>query len=698
LKEYNAEAIRNIAFIGHGGSGKTTISELLLFTGGEINRIGKIEEGNTTSDFNANEIEKKISIAASILNVEWSGTKINILDTPGFPDFIGQVISSLHVADLAVSIIKSAEGIEVGTEQTWGYVKKYKLPAAVIINKVDNEHSNFFETLQAAKNRLSSDVTVVSFPVKEGMNFNSVIDLVKMKMIVYGEAGSKKVAEEDIPADLKSQADKLHEQLVEKVAESSEELMNKFFEEGSLSDDELQKGLKAAIIKGGLIPAFAFAGTKGIGANTILDFTAKYFPAPNDREPIEAKMKEGGKTVKIKCDVKGEPALLIFKSLSEQHVGELSIFKVYSGSLTPGLDLQNTTRDKIERMGQIFVLNGRNRKDISKLNAGDIGAVVKLKDSHTGDTLSSKNFTIILPGIEYPEPVIRFAVKPKAKGDEDKISAALHTSHEEEPTLRSKFDGEISQTVVSGQGELQLNLAIKLLKDRYGVEVELIEPRIPYRETIKGRADDAEFKHKKQSGGRGQYGHVHLKLEPVPRGAGYEFVDAIVGGVVPGRFIPAVEKGLKEIMTRGILTGSKVIDVRVTLFDGTYHAVDSDEVSFKLAASQAFKKGFMEARPVILEPIYEINIKIPEEYMGDVMGDISGRRGKIQGMDSESPFQIIKAKVPLSELHKYSTQLRSLTSGRGMFSMAFSHYEEVPKEVEGKIIEEYQKHKEEEAE
>ena len=698
MKEYNAEAIRNIAFIGHGGSGKTTISELLLFTGGEINRIGKIEEGNTTSDFNANEIEKKISIAASVLNLEWNGTKINILDTPGFPDFIGQVISSLHVADLAISIIKSAEGIEVGTEQTWGYVKKYKLPAAVIINKVDNEHSKFFETLQDAKNRLSSDITIVSFPVKEGMNFNSVIDLVKMKVIVYGEAGTRKVSEEEIPADLKSQTDKLREQLVEKVAESSEDLMNKFFEEGSLSDDELQKGLKAAIIKGGLIPAFAFAGTKGVGANTILDFTAKYFPAPNEREPIEAKMKDGGKAVKINCDAKGEPALLIFKSLSEQHVGELSIFKVYSGSLSPGLDLQNTTRDKIERMGQIFVLNGRNRKDISKLNAGDIGAVVKLKDSHTGDTLCSKNFTIILPGIEYPEPVIRFAVKPKAKGDEDKISAALHTAHEEEPTLRSKFDGEISQTVVSGQGELQLNLAIKLLKDRYGVEVELVEPRIPYRETIKGRCDDAEFKHKKQSGGRGQYGHVHLKLEPVPRGSGYEFVDAIVGGVVPGRFIPAVEKGLKEIMTRGILTGSKVIDVRVTLFDGTYHAVDSDEVSFKLAASQAFKKGFMEARPVILEPIYEINVKIPEEFMGDVMGDISGRRGKIQGMDSESPFQIIKAKVPLSELHKYSTQLRSLTSGRGMFSMAFSHYEEVPKEVEGKIIEEYQKHKEEEAE
>ncbi len=698
MKEYNAEAIRNIAFIGHGGSGKTTISELLLFTGGEINRIGKVEEGSTISDFNSNEIERQMSIAASQLHLEWNSNKINILDTPGFPDFIGQVISSLHVADLAISVIKSMEGIEVGTELTWEVVRKNKLPAAVIINKVDNEHSKFFETVQHAKQRLSNDIIVVSFPVKEGLNFNSIIDLIKMKMVTYADAGSKKVSEEEIPGDLKEQANKLREELIEKIAESSEELMNKFFEEGALNDDEIQKGLKTSIVKGGLIPAFAFGATKGVGANSFLDFATKYFPAPNEREPIEATMKDGGAKVKIVCDVKGETSLLIFKSLSEQHVGELSIFKVYSGSLTPGLDLLNTTRDKIERLGQIFVLNGRIRKDVTKLNAGDIGAVVKLKDSHTGDTLSSKNFTIVLPQMEYPEPVIRFAVKPKAKGDEDKISAALHTAHEEEPTLRSKFDGEISQTIVSGQGELQLNLAIKLLKDRYGVEVELIEPRIPYRETVKGKCEDSEYKHKKQSGGRGQYGHVHLKIEPQARGAGYEFEDAIVGGVVPGRFIPAVEKGLKEIMAKGILTGSKVVDVKVTLFDGTYHAVDSDEVSFKIAGSMAFRKGFMEARPVILEPIYDINVKIPEEFMGDVMGDISGRRGKIQGMDSESPFQIIKAKVPLAELHRYSTQLRSLTSGRGMFAMSFSHYEEVPKEVEGKIIEEYQKHKEEEAE
>ncbi len=698
MKEYNPDAIRNITLIGHGGSGKTSISELLLFTCGAINRIGKIEEGTTVSDFNQNEIEKQISIYATPLHMEWNSKKINLIDTPGFPDFIGQVISSLYVSDVAVSVIKSAEGIEVGTELTWEYARKYNIPSAVIVNKVDNEHSKFFETIEVAKKRLSPDVSVVAFPVNEGLNFNSVVDLVKMKLVSYGDAGSKKVALEDIPANLKEQAEKLREELIEKVAESDEDLMNKFFEEGTLSEEDLVIGIKKAIINGTMIPAFPMAATKSVGANTFLDFVEKYFPSPADRKPLQAKLKESGTPVEIKCDPNGEPVLFIFKSLSEQHVGELSIFKVYSGTITQGIDLVNTHKEKIERVGQLFILNGHNRTEVSSLKAGDIGAVVKLKDSHTGDTLCSKNFTVVLPEIEYPEPVIRMAVQPKAKGDEDKISAALHTAHEEEPTLISKYDPEISQTIIAGQGELQLNLAVKLLKDRYGVDVGLIEPRIPYRETIKGVCNDAEYKHKKQSGGRGQYGHVHLKLEPLPRGAGFEFVDAIVGGVVPGRFVPAVEKGLKEIMSKGILTGNQVVDVKVTLFDGTYHTVDSDEVSFKIAASQAFKKGFMEAKPVILEPIYDVEVKIPEEYMGDVMGDISSRRGKILGMDSESPFQIIKAKVPLAELHKYSTQLRSLTSGRGMFKMSFSHYEEVPKEVEAKIIEEYQKHREETAE
>ncbi|RMD50693.1 MAG: elongation factor G [Ignavibacteria bacterium] len=696
MKEFKADAIRNFAFIGHGGSGKTSLSEVMLFTAGETNRIGSVDEGNTISDYTPNEIERKISISASPLHVEWKDKKLNFLDTPGYTDFIGQVIASLHVVDTAVAVVKAAEGIEVGTELTWGYAKEYNLPGVVLINKVDSEHSKFDETFNLVKDRLSSDATIISFPVNEGVNFDSVVDIIKMKKLTFGEAGSKKVTEEDIPADLKDKAESMREELIEKIAESDEELMNKFFEEGTLEGDDLTAGMKKAIISGSLVPVFAVSAEKAVGLSNFMDFAADYLPSPKDREAPKGKLAGKDETVEVPCDENGEPVLLVFKSLNEQHVGELSIFKVYSGKVNSGLDIQNVSKNKTERMGQIFVLNGKTRKEISTLYAGDIGAVVKLKDTHTGDTLSSKNFSVELEPIKFPEPVIRGAVLPKAKGDEDKISGGLHQVHEEDPTLTVHFDPELGQTIVSGQGELQLSLAVKLLKDRYHVDVDLVEPRIPYRETIKGVCEDAEYKHKKQSGGRGQYGHVHLKLEPLPRGTGFEFVDAIVGGVVPGRFIPAVEKGLKEIMSKGILTGSQVVDVKVTLFDGTFHNVDSDEVSFKIAASQAFKKGFLAAKPVILEPIYDITVKVPEEYMGDVMGDISARRGKISGMDAEGPFQIIKAKVPLAELYKYSTHLRSLTSGRGMHTRAFSHYEEVPKDVEAKVIEAYQKEKEEE--
>jgi len=694
LKEFNPDAIRNLAFIGHGGSGKTTIAELLLYTAGEINRIGKVEEGNTTSDYNPNEIERQISISSAPLHLEWNNTKVNMIDTPGYSDFIGQVISSLHVVETAVAVVKSAEGVEVGTEATWGYVNQYNLPASVIINKVDNEHSTFNETVQVVKDHLSKDATVITMPVKEGINFDTVIDLIKMKAFQYDAAGSKKVSELEIPAELKDEVETMREELIEKVAESSEELMNKFFEDGTLNEEDLKKGLKAAILNRSLVPVFAVSATKGVGLNNFMDFAVSYFPSPKD-VPAEKAIMKGKDVVEVKCDPKGEASALVFKSLNEQHVGELSIFRVYSGTLESGMDLINTSNEKAERLGQLSILNGKNRTEVSKVVAGDIGAVVKLKDTHTGNTLASKSYPVVFHPIKFPESVIRGAIKPKAKGDEDKISTGLHTVHEEDPTLSVHFDPELAQTIVTGQGELQLNLAVKLLKDRYGVEVELVEPRIPYRETIKATCDVAEFKHKKQSGGRGQYGHVLLKLEPQPRGAGFEFVDAIVGGVVPGRFIPAVEKGLKETLVKGILTGSKVIDVKVTLFDGSFHNVDSDEVSFKIAASQAFKKGFLAAKPVILEPIYDITVKVPEDYMGDVMGDISSKRGKISGMESEGPFQIIKAKVPLSELYKYSTHLRSLTSGRGMHTRAFSHYEEVPKDVEARIIEEYEKSKEE---
>ena len=695
MKEYGTEAIRNITFIGHQGSGKTSLSEVILFTANEINRIGSITEGNTISDYTSNEIEKQISISTSLMHAEWNNTKINILDSPGYTDFIGDVKSAMRVSDVAIMVLKSAEGVEVGSETTAKFVNEFNVPLAIIINKVDNEHSKFKETLAQARERISTGAIAVTFPVSEGVNFNAVVDVLKMKVYRYGEPGSRKVTEEEIPANLKSDAEAYRTELIEKIAETSEELMNKYFEEGTLPDSDLETGIKTAILKRGFTPVFAISAVKGTGINNFLDFVSVYFPSPLDRGGEEVPAKGTNKTEKILPDPNGEPVLFIFKTISEQHVGELSLFKVYSGKAYAGLDLINDTNGKAERLSQLSILNGHNRKDVTQIIAGDLGAVVKLKDTHTNNTLSSKSFPVVIKQIDFPEAVIQGAIVPKAKGDEDKIASGLHTFHEEDPSFSMKFDPEISQTIISGQGELQLSLAVKRLKERYGVEVDLVEPKVPYRETIKGTVEDVEYKHKKQSGGRGQYGHVHFRMEPLPRGKGFEFEDAIVGGVVPGRFIPAVEKGVQEAMTKGVISGNQVVDVKVTLFDGTYHTVDSDEMSFKLAGSQCFRKGFLAAKPVLLEPIYEIEVTVPEEFMGDVMGDISSRRGKILGMDSDGRFQKIRAYIPLAELYKYSSQLRSLTSGRGQHTRKFAYYEEMPKEVEQKIIDEYTKSREE---
>jgi len=696
LKEIISEAIRNIALVGHGGSGKTSLSEIILYTAKEINRIGRIEDGNTTSDYTPNEIEKQISISSSIMNLEWNNCKINIIDAPGFSDFIGDVKSTLKICDTAVLVIKSAEGIEVGTDAAKNIIDEYNLPSSIIINKVDSEQSTFFDTYENIKLRLHPGATIVTFPVSEGINFNGVVDVISMKVYTYGETGSRTVTEAELTGELKDQAENFRTQLIEKVAEFSEDLMNKYFEEGSLSDEDLRKGLKASINNGNLLPVFAVSATKAVGIDNFLNFVSNYFPSPVERGTVSAKLANKNEPLKLKVDSNGEPVLFVFKTISEQHVGELSLFKLFSGKVSPGLDLLNENNNKTERLNQLFTLNGHNRKDISQIVAGDIAAVVKLKDTHTNNTLASRNYSVIVDPIKFPDPVIRGAIKAKAKGDEDKIATGLHTLHEEDPSFNVSFDPEISQTIITGQGELQLMLAVKRLKDRYGVEVDLVEPRIPYRETIKATANDVEYKHKKQSGGRGQYGHIHIKMEPLQRGKGFEFVNAIVGGVVPGRFIPAVEKGIIEIMEKGVLAGNKVVDVKVTLFDGTYHTVDSDEMSFKIAASQGFKKGFLEAKPVLLEPIYEIEVKVPEEYMGDVMGDISSKRGKILGMDSDGRFQIIKALVPLAELYKYSSHLRSLTQGRGAHKRKFDHYEEMPKEIEQKVIDDYKKSREEE--
>lgn len=685
-KEYPAERIRNIALIGHGGAGKTTFTESLMFTAGASNRIGRVEDGSTVADYHPDEIERKISINAALLHCEWQGTKLNILDTPGYSDFTGEVLGSLRVADTAVVFLKAVEGIEVGTEIVWNYTKESNIPSILVVNKLDNENADFDTVVGAARERFGHDVTLVQFPANQGLTFDSIVDVLRMKMFKYEIDGSGKAKELDIPEEFKERAASLHEELIEKIAETDEALMNKFFEDGTLHESEMKSGLQKALLERKIFPVLCASASLNIGFAPFMDFVVAHAPSPPERGPVPAHHLGTKQDINVAPDPSGHPALFVFKTVSEQHVGELSFFRVYSGSITAGKDLTNESNGKAERLGQIFLMNGKNRQEVPRLVAGDIGSVVKLKDTHTNNTLSSKDLPVVFPPIVFPDPVIRMAIRPKSKGDEDKIATGLHALHEEDPTFVVHVEGQLSQTVISGQGELHLLIVTKRLKEKYGVEVDLVEPRIPYKEAIKAVVESSEYKHKKQSGGRGQFGHVYLKLEPRQRGAGFEFLDEIVGGVVPGRFVPAVEKGVRESMQKGIIAGYEVVDVQVTLFDGSYHSVDSDELSFKIAGSMAFKKGFMEGKPVLLEPVSEIEVMVPEGYMGDVMGDISGRRGKILGMETEGPFQKIKSLVPMSELHKYSTILRSMTQGRGLYRSKFSHYEEMPRELAEKVI------------
>ena len=679
--------------IGHGGSGKTTLSECILFDTKTISRIGKINEGSTVSDYHPDEIERRISINSSLLHCDWQDHKLNILDTPGYTDFTGEVLSALRVADTAVVFLKAVEGVEVGTEIVWNYTKAENIPALFVVNKLDNENSDFDHALGVARERFSNDVTVIQFPVNEGLPFDSVVDVLRMKLLKYERDGSGKMTEQEIPADLKGKADQLHEELIEKIAETDEALLNKFFEEGTLQEQELQQGLRTALNARKIFPVLCASADLNIGVPALLDFIVSFAPSAKDRGAVKATDLQKKQEIEVPPNPSGEPAIFVFKTVSEQHVGELSYFRVYSGTVQAGMDMLNESNGKPERLGQIFVMNGKERKETGKLRAGDIGAVVKLKDTHTNNTLSSKSFPIEFPKIAFPEPVIRMAIVPRSKGDEDKIATGLHSLHEEDPTFLIQVEGKLSQTVIAGQGELHLLIITKRFKERYGVEVDLMEPRIPYKEAIKAVAPSVEYKHKKQTGGRGQFGHVYIKLEPKPRGTGFEFEDAVVGGVVPGRFVPAVEKGIVDVMQKGVIAGYEVVDVKVTLHDGSYHSVDSDEHSFRIAGAMAFRKGFQEAKPILLEPISEIEVTVPDEFMGDVMGDISGRRGKILGMESEGHFQKIKSLVPMSELHKYSTILRSMTQGRGAYKTHFSHYDEMPREQAEKVIEAYQKQK-----
>jgi elongation factor G len=695
LKTYKTDQLRNFAIGAHGGAGKTSLVEAMVFNMGETNRIGTIEQGTTVSDYNADEIERQISINTSLLHGDWNDHKLNIIDTPGYSDFFGEVVGAFRAVESILVVISATGSVEVGTEMVWEAAENLGLPRTIVLNKLDKENLDYDAVFDSIHESFGHKVVSAQFPVKVGPGFNSIIDLIRMKLMKFSTDGSGKYTEEAIPDDLKSKADDLHLKLMEAVAESDDSLMEKYFEAGELTEDEFRDGLRKAILNHEVYPVFCVSATTNVGVRRLNDVIANFAPAPSDIKTLTA-LDKSGKEIQKKTDITESTSALVFKTISEEHVGELSYLKVFSGAVKSGDDLLNSTQGKDERVGQLFVLNGKHKNSVDRLVAGDLGAVVKLKTTHTGDTLCAKTGEVQFPKIAFPEPKIRTAIIPKAKGDEEKISVGLHALHEEDPTFISQFDSELKQTIISGQGEMHLAIILKRLSQKYHVEVTEEEPKIPYRETIK-RKSEAQGKYKKQSGGRGQYGDCYLRLEKLPRGEGFEFVNAIVGGVIPGKFIPAVEKGIVERMEKGVLAECKVVDVKVTCFDGSYHNVDSSEMAFKIAASMGFQKAFMDATPVILEPVYDVTVKVPEEYMGDVMGDISGRRGKIMGMDSEGKFQVIRAKVPLGELFKYSTSLRSMTSGRGIHNRAFSHYDEVPGDIAEKIIKQTKKEKEEES-
>ena len=694
-KQYGTESIRNVALLSHGGVGKTTLIESMLYTTGALNRMGSVEEGNTASDYRPAEIERKSSIQLSLFYAEHDGKKLNIIDTPGYADFVGEVMSAVRVVESGVMLVSAQSAVEVGTQKSWGYLDKK--PCLFLVNKMDRENSDFPKALRELQEAFGTGVAPIAIPIGHAENFKGVVDILANKAYLY-EPGGKGVGEEtDIPENLKEDLGNYRTQLTEAVAESDDSLLEKYFEVGELSEADLISGLNKAVAAGKLFPVIPISAVHNIGTDVVLSAMGNLLPSPASIDKVEGMSAPDLEEpdVSFDADSSAPTSALVFKLGSEEHVGKLTFFRVYSGNVENGTELYNPIQNSSERIGTMYITRGKDRSEVKSVTTGDIGIAVKLKSSAISDTLCDKSDSIILPPIDFPSPTIDVAVKPKEKGEEEKIATGLARLSSEEPTFTYEVDSELKQTLLHGQGELQLELIVGKLSDQFGVEVELFRPRIRYRESIRNTAE-SQGRHKKQTGGRGQFGEVYLRLEPMERGEGYEFVDEISGGVVPNKFIPAVDKGVQEIMEQGVLAGYKVVDVRVALYDGSYHSVDSSEMAFKVAAHLGFKAAFDKANPYLLEPIDDVEIIIPEEFTGDVMGDISSRRGKIGGMEPMGSFTKVVAQVPQAELYKYSTALRSLTQGRGFFTREFSHYSEVPYDISQEIIEESERRKEEE--
>jgi elongation factor G len=663
----------------------------MLFNAKATSRLGKVDAGNSVLDYDQDEIERKCSINLAVAHFDWKGTFFNLIDTPGYADFMGDRIAGMRAADSCAILIDVASGLEVGTEMAWQQAEKANLPRIIFINKMTKENVNFGEVLEKTIERFGTSVLPLQIPIGSGSSFKGVVDLVEEKAFIYEDGKPK---ETEIPADLKDSFDSYKEKMIESVAETEDSLTEKYLEKG-LSSEEVMTGLKAGVAAGKLFPVVCGDALTNTAVDLFLDTVSNYLPSPKDGPPIRGKAPSGDEEVTREGDPGAPLAALVFKTVVEPHVGELNLVRVFSGTLSAGSEVLNTTKGSIEKISQVFLFTGKERSEVDELRAGGLGALVKLKKTGTGDTLSAKSDPIVLEGIEFPKPVASMAVVPRTKGDEEKVSSGLSKIAEEDPTFSTKYDPELKQTLIYGLGELHLEVSVNRLKKKFGVDIDMVKPKIPYRESIR-RTVEVQGKYKKQSGGRGQYGDVWVKFEPLERGAGFDFVNAIVGGAIPSKYVPSVEKGIKEAMQTGILASCPAVDMRATLYDGSYHSVDSSDLAFKIAGSLAFKKGQEAADPYILEPIVGVEVVVPEEYMGEVMGDLNSRRGRIQGMDSEGTLQKIRASVPLAEMYRYSSQLRSMTQGRGTFTQSFSHYEEVPRDIAERIVSEVAGEKEEE--
>ncbi|MGI6165704.1 MAG: elongation factor G [Limnochordia bacterium] len=688
MKNFTTEKLRNIALIGHGGTGKTTLGDALLYFTGQTSRLGKVDDGNSVFDYDPQEVRRQISISSAVAFCEWDNHKINIIDTPGFFDFVGEVRGSLRVADGAVIVVCASSGVEVGTQKSWDYADTYGTPRMILINKMDRENADFTKVLADLRAEFGNKVTPVTLPIGAAETFSGVVDIVTEKAFKYvnGKAG-----EIPVPAELADELASYREELMEAVAVADEDVMMKYLEGEPLTEQEFGTCLGIGTANGDVIPVVCVSGAKLVGLDLFLNYCLHCMPSPANSNLPSAKKVNSDETVQLKASPTEPLAAQVFKTMADPYVGRLSLFRVYSGTVKSDSTIYNSTKDKDERLSQIYVVRGKEQLPVDEVTAGDIGAVAKLQVTTTGDTLCAKDNQVVFEPIEFPQPVYAVAVAPKSRADEEKIGVGLSRLTEEDPTFRIERSAETKQTLVYGMGDLHLEIIASRLKDKFGVEVELTDPKVPYREAILGK-NQAEGKHKKQSGGRGQYGHVVLEIEPLTDSQDFEFVNKIFGGAVPKQYVPAVEKGIIETMEQGVVAGYPVVGIRATLLDGSYHSVDSSEMAFKIAASMAFKKCFMAANPILLEPVVLAQIRVPEEYMGDIMGDMNKRRGRILGMEPLSNgLQLIKAHVPMSEMFKYAVELRSMTQGRGDFTTEFVAYEQVPHEVAQKVIEEGKK-------